>query len=272
VEIGSRIGRYRLRRRLADGRRSVVYEAERREGQRVAIKVFPVNPGEGGRALTKARDELHMAQRFDHPNLRRCHKVIKKREGLRVVAVGLVKELVEGRALQPEDARDLRFLCCLMERAADAVNAMHRAGQVHADLKPDNFLVTRTGDLKIIDFDQSIAIGARKDRVEGTAGFRAPEQVRQQPLDARTDVYGLGATLYYALTARFAPTENPDGTATAWRGAPDAIRPAELVSGLPQALDGLVAHCLRPRAADRPQDMRVARHWLTRVRERIEDA
>ena len=79
---------------------------------------------------------------------------------------------------------------------------MHLAGYVHADLKPNNIMVNAEDEVKLIDLGQSANIREAKPRVQGTIDYMAPEQVNQQVLDARTDVFGLGATLHKVLIGK----------------------------------------------------------------------
>jgi serine/threonine-protein kinase len=84
---------------------------------------------------------------------------------------------------------------------------MHKAGWVHADLKPNNILVTNEGTVKLIDLGQSSKIHEAKARVQGTIDYIAPEQVQRGILDQRTDVFGLGAALHRVVTGRPVATE-----------------------------------------------------------------
>jgi serine/threonine-protein kinase len=77
---------------------------------------------------------------------------------------------------------------------------MHKGGFVHADVKPGNIMVMADGNVKIIDFGQSAPIHQAKPRIQGTPDYMAPEQANKQRLDARTDIFGLGAALYRILT------------------------------------------------------------------------
>ena len=84
--------------------------------------------------------------------------------------------------------------------------ALHHLRYLHCDLKPSNILRLADGKVKLIDFGQACLNGTTKKRVQGTPDYIAPEQVRCKPLNYYTDVYGFGATLYWALTSQKVPT------------------------------------------------------------------
>ena len=83
---------------------------------------------------------------------------------------------------------------------------MHQMGYAHCDIKPNNILRNDTGKVKVIDFGQSCKIGTVKERIQGTPDYIAPEQVARRPISVQTDVFNLGATLYWALTGKLIPT------------------------------------------------------------------
>ena len=95
----------------------------------------------------------------------------------------------------------------IFTETAMGLKAMHAAGFVHADLKPNNILVTPDDDVKLIDLGQSAKLNRAKPRVQGTVDYMAPEQVQREKLDQRTDVFGLGACLHKMFTGSAIKTE-----------------------------------------------------------------
>src|SRR5437667_234400 len=87
-----------------------------------------------------------------------------------------------------------------VRRDADRMHHMHRRGVFHADLKPLNILLSKQGEVKIIDFGLAWIKGQKKDRVQGTPEYMAPEQSRQSIVNAQTDIYNFGATMYRLVT------------------------------------------------------------------------
>src|SRR6201999_3313842 len=112
----------------------------------------------------------------------------------------VLMEMVDGMTLEQQHSEDIVVLCRLMQQVASGLLAMHKAGFVHADIKPNNILVTDDLHVKIIDFGQSCAVGTVKERIQGTPDYIAPEQVNRKPINQQTDVFNLGATLYWNLT------------------------------------------------------------------------
>ncbi len=135
---------------------------------------------------------------------------------------------------------------------------MHDGGFLHTDIKPTNIMITQEGSVKIIDFGQSCPIHHRKERIQGTPDYIAPEQVRRMALDQRTDVFNLGATMYWVLTSEKYPTEirgtdSRGGISLVTSDRP--LTPIELNDKIPLALSKLVMECCRENPEERPADM-----------------
>jgi len=130
-------------------------------------------------------------------------------------------------------------------------------GYVHCDLKPNNILRSDAGVVKVIDFGQSCKIGTVKERIQGTPDFIAPEQVARRPVTIQTDVFNLGATLYWCLTGKHIPTlytVNKKGEHSFL--VDDRIpTPQSFDPRIPTALSNLVMDCIATRASKRPADM-----------------
>ncbi|MEO0586752.1 MAG: protein kinase, partial [Planctomycetota bacterium] len=123
---------------------------------------------------------------------------------------------------------------------------------------PNNGMVGANGKVKIIDFGQSCPVNTRKERVQGTPDYIAPEQVRKGYLTAQTDVFNLGATMYWLLTGEHVPTMMPKtkknaGTLKVDR---DVETPADLNPSVPPAMSSVVMNCIEPDPVDRPKTMR----------------
>ena len=117
-------------------------------------------------------------------------------------------EYVDGVAMSDKEfSQPMIHVLQLMGEVAHGLHAMHMAGYVHADLKPNNILVTREGAVKLIDLGQSSVMHEAKPRVQGTIDYMAPEQAQRGVLDQRTDVFGLGAALHRVFTGKPVATE-----------------------------------------------------------------
>ena len=133
---------------------------------------------------------------------------------------------------------------------------LHALGFVHCDLKPANILVGDQGVTKIIDLGQACATGTRKARIQGTPDFIAPEQVKCEPVSARTDVFNFGATMYFCLTGEKLPTLFNIGKGENSFLVDQQIRsPRDIKRSVPENLSNLIMDCVRIRQEKRPADM-----------------
>jgi len=159
-------------------------------------------------------------------------------------------------------------------QAAQGLKAMHVMGYAHCDIKPNNILRDDKGQVKVIDFGQSVKIGTIKERIQGTPDYIAPEQVARRPISVQTDVFNLGATLYWALTGKHIPTlytVNKKGE-NSFLLDTRIDTPQDLNPKVPNALSNLVMQCIATNAKKRPADMdqvvtrlELSRHVLTRA-------
>jgi serine/threonine-protein kinase len=128
---------------------------------------------------------------------------------------------------------------------------------VHCDIKPNNILCNDAGEVKVIDYGQSCPIGTVKERIQGTPDFIAPEQVARKPVSVQTDVFNLGATLYWACTGKHIPTlytVNKKGENSFL--VDDRIdTPQDLNPKVPTAVSNLIVEMIASRQQKRPADM-----------------
>ncbi len=217
--------------------------------------------------LRQLNNEYSVGRHNDHPSLRQSLEFRQVRRRLRAVEAHLLLRYVAGVPLQQWSAatKTSRVLRAFW-RVADGLFQLHRRGFVHADLKPHNILVSEGRRPVLIDFGQSCPMRHSKERIQGTADYIAPEQVAREPLDARTDVFGLGATMHLIFFGRPAKTEL---NASSVRGGgritierPRLEGPEESREA-PPALLRLIEDCLQPDRDDRPESME-------RVKDRLE--
>jgi serine/threonine-protein kinase len=254
---------------LGHGARSTIYLVrEKSTTSRYALKRVIRNSAADQRFVEQALLEHEVAQQFNHPSLRKSHRVFKIKSFFRIREVYILMEAVDGLTLEQRRPTNMLEVCRIFQDTAIALGVMHRAGFVHADIKPNNILVTSQDMVKIIDFGQSCPTGTRKERIQGTPDYIAPEQVKREHITPKTDVFNLAATMYFVLTQQHVPTLIPKGGAgmnLVDRGPTKCPSPMELNPDVPPALSGLIMNCLEQEPRERPESM-------TRVYERLEMA
>lgn len=249
---------YRTLNQIGVGARSTISQVVRvTTGQFFALKRVVRRTTDDDRFLRQVEIEYDVSSGVDHPALRKSIEIQRIRKWFKVREVLLLMEFVTGKTLEQDRPTDVGGAIAVGRKIAKGLHALHEHGYVHADIKPNNILVSEEGELKIIDFGQSCPIGHKKERVQGTPDYIAPEQVQKLPLDRRTDVFNLGATLYWVLTNRNYPTDirqsaKPGGHEI--KAAKQA--PKDIVPGIPGPLSQLVMDCCREAPADRPADMK----------------
>jgi len=271
------LGNYRILDKIGAGGMGAVFRAEHhRLRQPVAVKAL-VAPGEKNRrALDRFFREVQAVTRLRHPH------VVAAVDAGEEPGAGpdgrpvpyLVMEYVAGQNLEDLVAADgplpVEQACLIAHQVADALTEAHRHGVVHRDVKPSNVLVTPDGTAKLLDFgvarlpgpdDRLTRDGARL----GTIGYMAPEQIRNpRDVDARADVFGLGATLYFMLTGRD-PFDPPAGAAGALRPPPARPARADVSPKLDAVLARLMALAPGERVATAEAAMRELLPFLRSV-------
>jgi serine/threonine-protein kinase len=254
------IPNYRVLEKLGSGQGSTLYKAVSvTTSQTYTLKYVKVITPEEMRLVEQMKDEHLCGSSLDHPVLRKTYELRYIRRRLRVKGAMLFMEYVDGVTLTEYAPRiGLPDLLRIIERVAEGLQAMHRGGFVHADLKPGNMLIIPSGDVKLIDFGQSSPINQAKARIQGTIDYMAPEQAAKQVLDARTDVFGLGATLHRVLTGRPVATEmnqRVDVHSLSRVGVRRSENMPPSLEELPVALGKFITDCCAADPNQRPRDM-----------------
>ncbi|MCL4524704.1 MAG: protein kinase [Acidobacteria bacterium] len=222
LAAGTRLGPYEIIAPLGAGGMGEVYRArDARLGREVALKFLPADLARDPLSLERFQREARAASALNHPNIAVIHDL-----GEHLGQPFLILELLEGQTLRERIASgpfDLQELLEFGVQIADALDAAHGKGIVHRDIKPANLFLTARAQIKILDFGlakmvprrtaafsaaESPTLGIREEHLTspgvalGTVAYMSPEQARGEELDARTDLFSLGAVLYEMATQR----------------------------------------------------------------------
>ncbi|GMV26686.1 MAG: hypothetical protein AMXMBFR58_27170 [Phycisphaerae bacterium] len=270
-KVGQVVEGFRIMAELGRGARSIVYLVQDPENKQIwALKhVEKIGPKDD-RFLEQAEMECRIAADLDHPAIRKIHRLIKKKSGLLAVKeLFLVMELVDGVSIDIQPPKTFEQAVHIFHQTASAMAHMHERGFVHADMKPNNVVVDDRGAVKIIDLGQACKMGTVKPRIQGTPDYIAPEQVHLKPITAKTDIYNLGAMMYWVLTRKFIPTALPKGDSLVSSLDPHLMpkpTPAiEINKKIPPKLNDLIMHCVEVDPDDRPRDMQTVADQLNLI-------
>ena len=249
---------FRIIRRLGSGARTTIYLAvDEAAGKTVALKRATLETPEDTRIFEQIEMEYKVAKLVDHPYIRKCYGLYKVRKLLKTNELLLSMEYFDGQSLEDQQRLSLGDVLLVFRMVAVALNAMHEKGYVHCDIKPNNILFSRQGGIKVIDLGQSCKLGEIKKRIQGTPDYIAPEQVRREHISHRTDIFNLGATMYWALTGRNVPTlipkKNEFGVSVS--EPTECKSPNQLYPKIPVELSDLVMECVKDKPSDRPSNM-----------------
>jgi len=194
--------------------------------------------------------EARAAAKVQHPNVVAIYD-IGSDEGKAYIAM----EFIEGpnlhKYLQTKGKLDVRESISIIVQAASALEAVHAAGIVHRDIKPDNILISKGGLVKLMDFGLAKADEMRLTAsrvVMGTPCYMSPEQAKGEKADHRTDIYALGLVLYECLTGK---TVFGDGDVLRRQVMELPPPPSSKVPGVPPELDNIVMKCIAKKREER---------------------
>ena len=286
--IGQTISHYRILEKLGEGGMGVVYKAEdARLHRRVAIKFLSSSHNQHNRA--RFLREARAISAVRHQNIAVIYDYGETDEGQPFI----VMELVEGETLNDllhASALTLQRAVEIIEAVTAALGAAHALGIIHRDIKPANIVIDQAGEVKVLDFglakllnnehhvgvDQDaqmlLATRTHSDVIVGTPLYLSPEQAMGQPVDARSDIFALGALLYECITGRpaFLGLGVVDIAAKVMRDDPPT--PSSLNPRVPAELDRITVKALKKRPEERYQTASQLLADLREVRSGLNDS
>ena len=283
----TRLATYEIIAPIGAGGMGEVYHAkDLRLGREIALKVLPTGTSSSAERLARFEREARTVAGLNHPNIVTLFSVETDGD-----VHFLTMELVEGqsldRVLAPGGLPIMRVIELGIE-LADALAAAHEKGVVHRDLKPANVVLTKNGRVKVLDFglakltdpdtnpnlSQAATVASplsTEGQAVGTVPYMAPEQMRGESVDPRTDLFALGVVLYELASGRrpFEGKTNAEISSAILRDSPKPL--ASIRSDLPAHLERIVRRCLEKDPRERAQsslDVGNELRWLRRELER----
>ena len=270
--VGKTLSHYRILKKLGGGGMGVVYEAKDiRLGRHVALKFLPAEVARDPQALERFQREARAASALNHPHICTIHDFGECERGpfmaMEVLEGSTLKHRISGRALPNESVIELGI------QIAEALEAAHAKAVLHRDITPTNVFVTQRGDAKLLDFGLAKWAGGTAENLVsekatatedsrdltipgalmGTAPYMSPEQIRGEPVDARSDIFSFGAVLYEMATGQ------PPFSGETIERIREAIlskepaSPRKLNPHVPSALEGVILKALEKQRSARYQ-------------------
>src|SRR3954470_15624100 len=263
--VGKTLGKYRIVEKIGRGGMGVVYRGvDETLDRQVAIKAISPELVEED-LVRRFRAEAVTLAKVNHPNIATVYELFRDDERLL-----MVMELVNGQTFEQVIDRNgpmsIERAAALTGQILDALGHAHRAGIVHRDLKPANLMLTDAGIVKVMDFGIARVSGTERmtndGLMVGTPAYMAPEQVRGEDVDGRTDLYAVGVVFYRLLTGQL-PFKAQSAVAmiqSQLNAAPTP--PRQLRADLPDWLDTVLMRALQKKPADRYQNAEESRRAL----------
>jgi eukaryotic-like serine/threonine-protein kinase len=283
LKAGQTLGSYEINSFISRGGMGEVYLAQdRRLSRKVALKILPASFTKDADRLGRFEQEARAASALNHPNIITIYEILKTRS-THVIAT----EFVEGETLRQRllhTPLSLSQSLQIATQVADALAAAHQAGIVHRDIKPENIMLRPDGYVKVLDFglaklseqtSSEVAAEAPTRQVRtgsgmviGTAGYMSPEQARGKVVDARSDIFSLGAVIYELVTGQkpFDGETASDILAAILKSEPAPL--SDFVSDLPPELGRIINKTLRK---DREERYQVVKDLLIDLKSLAQD-
>jgi eukaryotic-like serine/threonine-protein kinase len=267
-------GRYEVRGIIGKGGMARVYLADDvRTRRAVAVKILSRDFARDPVARERFLREIEVSATIGHPNVVQVLDAGERPDGSPFIVLEFLHGESLGELLRRDGYVEAAFAVPMLARAASALSAAHRVGIIHRDVKPDNlFLVGERGapyTLKVVDFGMAKLTEAtslsQSGMALGTLQYIAPEQALADPVDGRTDVYGLGVVLYRTVTGKLPFEAQDDARLVAHHLFAPPPRPSLVKPGLDPRLDAVILNAMRKRPENRYPTMKALEEDLERI-------
>ena len=269
-----KIGKFTVLHTLGSGAHSSILHVRREEdAKEYALKLVPIDGKDDLKYLEQAKYEYRVGQMLSHPNLVKVHCF--ETEGGWFSGPKKAKLLIEyvpGKTMDRLPLLRMAKLLRVFERIADGVTHMHKQGVLHADLKPNNLILGRGTQVKVLDYGLAWIKGEPKDRVQGTPEYMAPETASHKLVNERTDIYNFGATMYRLVTLQLPPcaVPLPGGLPVVEKMFHEQLKPVRDCNPLvPPVLADLIERCLKFNANKRPERMSQVQGTLDQLADEV---
>ena len=265
------IGKYTIDHKLGEGAWAIVYLGYHMIlGRRVAIKLLKYQNAIDQDFRERFVQEAKIIAEMQHRNIVNIYDV-----EVRFSMLFIIMEYLEGTPLDLVLKRQGRLSVAqvvdILIQVCSGLSYAHERGIVHQDIKPDNLFMLKSGLIKILDFGLACPFGAENIEMEGTLPYMSPEQIESYPVDARTDLYGLGITAFELLTGRKPYPDDDLAALVEMHLHKDIPDPREFVDNLPSQLAEFVMTCCCRKPGERYKDAATAVKVLMRLKEQSVD-
>jgi len=284
--VGKLISHYKVLSLVGSGGMGEVYLAEDTGlGRRVALKLLPEDLARDGQRVNRLQQEARAISNLNHPNILTIHE-IGQVDSRHFIAT----EFIDGETLRQRLNKEPMELGTMLQVAADVASALaaaHAAGIIHRDIKPDNVMIRRDRIVKVLDFGLAkltpgnaasadtqeptkLLVNTEPGVVMGTANYMSPEQARGLKVDARTDIWSLGAVLYELVTGHvpFEGQTPTDVLSLILQKQPPPI--ARYAADVPEELERIITKSLVKDRDDRYQTIKDLLIDLQRLRRQLD--
>lgn len=259
--------RYRIDRMIGIGGMAVVFEAyDLQEKRTVAVKLLRDEISNDVQSVKRFINESKAVSMMNHPNIVRIYDVAVS-DTLKYIVMERIDGITLKKYMNAKKALSFKVTMSVAEQVLCALEHAHKQGVIHRDIKPQNIMLLRNGKVVVTDFGIAKLPDAENvtmaDKAVGTVYYISPEQASGKPIDARSDLYSLGAMMYEMITGKLPFTADSPVSVALKQVNEDPIPPTELLPSIPKGLEQIILCAMRKRPEQRFQS---ASQMLEQVR------